>query len=63
MEKEDQRLMEDGRCQEAFDARGCSIKCPLDGCGKTFWWSFACAPGETMRKYHKGGYHAFVGNT
>ena len=55
---EDERIMDS--CVEAFDARGCSYICPLEGCGRRFWWSFACEPGETMRKYHKGGYHAYM---
>ena len=55
---EDPRL--ESTYQEAFDARGCSYECPLEGCKRRFWTSYALGPGETMKKYHKGGYHAFM---
>ena len=61
VKEDDSRLLD--TYQEAFDARGCSYQCPLPGCGRRFWVSLATSPGETLRKYHKGGYHAFVGNT
>ena len=38
------------------------LRCPLAGCGRRFWVSLATGPGETMKRYYKGGYHAFVGN-
>merc|ERR1719481_2144954 len=49
---EDPRL--ESTYQEAFDARGCSYECPLEGCKRRFWTSYALGPGETMKKYHKG---------
>jgi hypothetical protein len=48
--------------QEAFDARGGSYRCSAEHVSKRFWVSMATQPGETMKSYHKGGYHKFIGN-
>ena len=37
--------------------RRMSCRCPLRGCGRKFWTSLATEPGQTLKRYYKGGYH------